>query len=484
MKIKHLGVYILCAVLLNACAGMKDIFPRAKTINANDLEVGKIVKEADLLGAWPSEDWWKVYGDPQLDALIQKGLAENPTVKIAIDRVMLSQSVVENRQAQTMPSVNADASLINERFTSLQFIPPPYAGNTEWNNKVTISLAYDLDFWGRQSSLWKGAIDESRANYLDAQKVKLELVTAIVQNYIQLSMAYAVGDVEEERAALIKEKASILRRELSAGLNTNMALSEVEADLPLVQAKIEKIDEYIAILKNQLAALTAQGSGGGERIIRPIITLSATFALPSQLPANLIARRPDVLACRWRVEAAGENIKSAKAEFYPNINLISFIGFQALGFSQLLSNSAAVSGVGPAFSLPLFDGGRRRSNLAMKTTQYDIAVDSYNAILIRAFQEISDQLVILKSNANQKEQTQNAFLLTQKSYALAEASYRAGLENYQRILRLKAVMLDDKERLVRLEAQKLEVYASLMSALGGGMASSNDSQLPVPRAND
>ena len=213
---------------------MKDIFTHAKAVDPNDLEVSKVIKEADISGFWPSEEWWKAYGDPQLDALIQRSFAESPTLKIAIDRLHLSQAFTENLHAQTMPSVNADASVINEKFTSLQFIPPPYAGNAEWNNKVTVSLAYDLDLWGQKSSLWKGAINESQASFLDAQKVKLELVKAIVQSYVQLSMAFAIRDVEEERISVIKQRVSILRRELSAGLSTHMVLNEVEAELPLV----------------------------------------------------------------------------------------------------------------------------------------------------------------------------------------------------------------------------------------------------------
>jgi len=479
MKIKSLVVFILCLMQLTGCAGMKDIFTHAKAVDPNDLEVSKVIKEADISGFWPSEEWWKAYGDPQLDALIQRSFAESPTLKIAIDRLHLSQAFTENLHAQTMPSVNADASVINEKFTSLQFIPPPYAGNAEWNNKVTISLAYDLDLWGQKSSLWKGAINESQASFLDAQKVKLELVKAIVQSYVQLSMAFAIRDVEEERISVIKQRVSILRRELSAGLSTHMVLNEVEAELPLANAKRDKIDEYIAVLKNQLAALTGQGSGAGEQIVRPSISLQTAVSLPSQLPANLVGRRPDIVAYRWRIEAAKENIKSAKADFYPNINLISFIGFQALGFSQLLSNSAAIGGVGPAFSLPIFDGGRRRSNLAAKTTQYDIAVDSYNVTLINAFQEISDQLVILKSNGSQKSQVQAALSLTQKSYGSAEIGYNAGLENYQYMLKLKSVMLDDQELLARLDAKRLEAYASLMSALGGGVLAPNDSQAAI-----
>jgi len=190
--------------------------------------------------------------------------------------------------------------------------------------------------------------------------------------------------------------------------------------------------------------------------------------LPDKLPANLIGRRPDVLAYRWRVEAAQQNIEGAKAAFYPNINLVAFIGFQALGFGQLISNAAAIAGAGPAISLPIFDGGRRRGNLTAKTASYDIAVDSYNETLIKALQDVSDQLAVLQSNAKQRKETEKAQATALKAHALAESSYKAGLSNYLHVLVTHETILRQKEIIAHLQAARLDTYAGLMRALGGG----------------
>ena len=462
---------MLTMVSIPACVSMKGIFTHSSKLDPAKLEQSKVVTQTELSTVWPNETWWKAYQDPQLDALIGKAIADSPTLQVAMDRVSLSGAYVDNTKAQKMPMVGADASLVRERFTTLQFIPPPDAGSTEWNNKITANLTYDLDLWGQKSSIWKGAIDESYASAADFQQVRLELVTALVQNYAQLSMAFALRDVEEERLHLLKERISIARRELSAGLSTEMAVSEIEVLLPLAEARIERVDEHIALLRNQLAALSGQGSGAGDRILRPTISLSAQIGIAENLPANLIGKRPDLVANRWHIEAAAQGIESAKADFYPNINLISFVGFQALGFGQLLSNAGAIAGVGPAISLPIFDGGRRRSNLSANVSKYDMAVDRYNEILVHALQEVTDQLVILQSNSKQKKQLEQSLASAQKSYALAKISYGAGLENYQHQLLLQEVVINDKEKLVQLEAQRMQAHAVLMKALGGGVTS-------------
>ncbi|MES2013157.1 MAG: efflux transporter outer membrane subunit [Pseudomonadota bacterium] len=467
---KHTLVNIAVAgslLLLSGCISMSGINPHAKTTDTNQLSVGKTITTAKTI-AWPKEDWWKAFNDTQLDALIAQTITDSPTLHVAQARVSLSQAFADSMHAETKPNVSADASAIRERFTELQFIPPPWAGNFDWNNKATLSLAYDLDLWGRQESIWHASIDETRAATVEVQQVKLELESAVVRSYVQLAMQFNLRDIAEERLAEIQQRVSITQRSRAAGLGTEMEVREAETPLPMARAHIESINAHISLLRNQLAALTGKGPGAGETITRPTMHLNSAIGLPEQLPANLIGRRPDVLAFRWRVEAAQYNIESAKAMFYPNINLIGFIGFQALGFGQLISNAASIAGVGPAFSLPIFDGGRRRGNLTAKTASYDIAVENYNGVLVRALQDVSDQLVMLQSNTKQRKEAEQALDSALKAHALAERSYIAGLSNYQHVLDTKSIVLHYEEIIAQLQATKLDGYANLMRALGGG----------------
>jgi NodT family efflux transporter outer membrane factor (OMF) lipoprotein len=303
----------------------------------------------------------------------------------------------------------------------------------------------------------------------------------VTRSYIQLTTEYHLRDLAAEYLAEINQRVAIKQRSMKAGLGTEMDVIEAETPLPLAKAKIEAIDEHIKLLRNQLAALSGQGPGAGDSITRPTMTLEASAGLPDTLQANLVGRRPDVLAHRLHVEAAQENIEGAKKAFYPNINLMGFIGFQALGFGQLLSSAAGIAGAGPAISLPIFDGGIRRGNLSAKTASYDIAVENYNSVFVKALQDVSDQLVIMQSNSKQIQEVDVALASAIKAHYLAEVSYNGGLSNYQHVLDTNSVVIHQQEIRSQLQAIRLDTYAGLMRALGGGTVDETTAKaMPLP----
>jgi NodT family efflux transporter outer membrane factor (OMF) lipoprotein len=447
---------------------MSGIKPQADLKDSKSLDAGTSIASAALT-EWPNQDWWTIYQDPQLDSLVAKSITDSPTLKVANSRVALSQAYADSMHAETLPDLSLGGSISRERFTAEQFIPPPWAGSVSWNNSVTAKANYDLDLWDKQKNIWNAALDEKQATAIEAQQVKLELESALVRTYIQLQLQYNLRDVAQEDFGQINQRIAIARRALEAGIGTQMELSETETPLPLARARIEAIDGHISLLKNQLAALTGQGPGFGDSITRPTLVLDAPIGLPDNLPANLIGRRPDVLANRFHVEAAAKNIQGAKAAFYPNINLLAFIGFQALSFSNLLTSAASIAVVGPAISLPFFDGGRRRSNLSGKTAIYDIAVENYNTVIVTALQDVSDQLVIMQATQQQLNEAKQALATADKSFQLSLKSYHAGLSNYQHVLELHQVLLQQKVTMIQLQATRLDAYAGLMRALGGGI---------------
>ena len=461
-----------CVMLLSGCVSMSGIEPQAKITQADTLATGKNISFAPRI-VRPTDEWWKAYRDAQLNDLIVKATVDSPTLRIAKARVALALAFADGMHAETLPNINADGAMTRERFTAMQFIPPPWGGNTDWNNRAAVSLGYDLDLWGRQESNWHAFVDETRTAAAEAQQVKLELQTAIVRSYIQLAMQFTLRDIAEQHQELIEQRVSIARRGLAAGIATEMEVSEAETSLPAAHAQIEAIDARIGLLRNQLAAFAGQGPGAGDAIARPVINLDAPVGLPDRLSANLIGRRPDVQALRWRVEAAQRRIEGAKAEFYPDINLLAFAGLQAIGFGQLISNAAAIAGVGPAISLPIFDGGRRRSHLSAQAASYDIAVENYNEALVRSLQDVSDQLVVLNANARQRGDAEQALHMAKKAHELARNSYLAGLSNYQHVLDNHAVVLRQQEAVAQLQAVRLDTYAGLMRALGGGFTDSS-----------
>jgi NodT family efflux transporter outer membrane factor (OMF) lipoprotein len=222
-------------------------------------------------------------------------------------------------------------------------------------------------------------------------------------------------------------------------------------------------------LRNQLSALAGKGPDYGEQIRRPILSLALPIGLPTAIPADLLGRRPDVVAQRWRVEAAGKGIKVAKAAFYPNIDLRAFVGWQSLGFDKFLSSESVIKGFGPAISLPIFEGGRLRSQLSVSTADYDIAVESYNNTLIHALENVANQIVTLRSLEKQRAETYQSNSLAGRSYDVAMYGFRSGLTDYLNVLNAQNQTLLESQRKAQVEARFLDAYAALMQAIGGGV---------------
>lgn len=456
------------AVLLNGCISAKGIVPASQPLAQDKLALGKTIEDAPAI-AWPTEHWWQAYQDAQLDKLVNKSLHDHPDLKKASARIALTTAMAEQAHAATLPNVGGKVSSSRERFTELSFIPKPWAGRFNWNNQATVDMSYNLDVWKQQKSAWLAALDETHVAEAEMQQVKIELTAAMVKSYIRLAAEYQWRDLAQEELDDLRHEMTIAKKALAAGLNTQLNLSRLEAKLPAAQNKLVQIDLHLTLLKNQMAALSGDGPGAGEGISRPTLHLSASIGLPDQLPANLIGRRPDIVAARWRVEASNKHIQSARAAFYPNINLLGYIGFQALAFSGLFSSAGLVGNLGPAMSLPIFDGGKRRANLSAETAMYDMAVEDYNATILKALEGISNQLSVLNTVATETGNTQQALEKSEQTHRLALKNYRAGLSNLVESLQTNALVLQQKSILVEQEAVRQEAYATLMLALGGGV---------------
>jgi NodT family efflux transporter outer membrane factor (OMF) lipoprotein len=468
--LKKMVMLAFVAVLLIGCARFPiGVDPQARKLSPNNLDAGSAVRSAaEPRSPWPATVWWKVFKDPQLESLVEKATLGNPTLRIANSRISRSRFLAEGARAYLFPSVNASAVLTYERFTENQFFPHPYAGEEYWNNIAVFDLIYNLDLWGKNRNALEAALDGIRVSDAEARFVKLNLEAAVVRTYVQLSLRFVEQDIVRTTLQQRQEILDITQKRLAAGLATEFERSQAETPVPAARSELERVTEEIDLLRNQLSTLTGNGPGFGERITRPAFSLNLPIAVPSNLPAELVGRRPDVVAQRWRVEAAGKNIKVAKAAFYPNINLAAFVGWSSIGFSKFLNEGSLIYGVGPAITLPIFEGGRLRSQLGAVTADYDTAVESYNLTLIRALQDVSDALVTLRSLENQFGEADRANILAERAYKIAMRGYRAGLTDYLNVLNAQNQTLIEALRIAQIRARQLDAHAKLMQALGGG----------------
>ncbi len=446
---------------------MRGLAPHAVPGDAGNLAASRSVRDVPAAD-WPGKDWWRRFNDPQLDALIDEAIAANPSLKIAEARLRKARAQVEGTRSALQPKVDGSLTMMQERYSENFIYPPPFAGTWNVQNQATLDFSYELDFWGKNRSALEAALGTAKAAEADAFAARLMVSVAIAHSYVGLQRAFARRDIAEALQRQRERIHQLTTRRFAAGLDSRVELKQAETAIPAIREQISAINEAIDLGRNQIAALLGQGPDRGLAIARPRISPGQALTLPSRLPAELVGRRPDVVAQRWRVEAAAKDIDVAKAQFYPDINLTAFLGLQSIGLSEFMKTTSAIAGVGPALSLPVFDGGRRRGNLAGKDADYDIAVEQYNGTLVDALREVVDQLSSFRAVSEQSGQQRRVLERTRESLDLSRLRYREGLINYLQVLAAEAQLLDQQSRAADLDARELDLSISLIRALGGG----------------
>jgi len=456
------------ALLLAACASSGGLEPGSAQLDPASLQAGKSIAGAPVSSAqWPAADWWKRFGDPQLDALVAEALAGNPSMGAARARLDRAGAFALASGAPLTPRVGAGADLNRQRYSATGIFPPPIGGSYYTQTQLALQFSYEIDFWGKNRAAYDAALGQARAAEVDAFAARLMLSAAVAHAYAQLGHAFDQMDVAQATLAQRQAIYDLTRQRLAAGLDTKVELKQAEASIPAARQRIAQLEEDITLARNQLAALAGKGPDRGLAIGRPLAQ-GRPVALPSILPADLIGRRPDVVAQRWRVESARRDVDSAKAQFYPNLNLTALVGVQTVSYGKLLSPDSRIPQADAALLLPIFDGGRLRGNLGARDADYDLAVEQYNQTVLDAVREVVDRLASLRSVDTQSAEAVAGLGAAEEAYGVAVARYRAGLGNYLQVLAAETQVLDQKNIKADLRYRELDLSIDLIRALGGG----------------
>jgi NodT family efflux transporter outer membrane factor (OMF) lipoprotein len=463
---------VACIGFTVGCVDTGGVHPQSRLLAASALDLGNATRAAMKDAPWPDVRWWQRWRDPQLDRLITQALDNQPSLRMAQARVALAEAQARIDGASLWPQLDAQGDFSKQRF-ALYDTPTPPGGYTVWNNGVNVALSYDLDAWGKNHDILHGALDEVRASAAEKQGVQLALETAIVRAYVQLSLQYALRDDDEAIAAQAKATRDIVASRLRAGIGSELDLSEAEAQWSIATNQVESASQGIQLIDHQLAALVGEGPGSGEAISRPQLAMDVPVVLPATLPADLVGHRPDVVALRWRVESANTTIAAARANFYPDIDLMASASLAAAvpfgGFFAFLNKESAGHVLGAAIDLPLFDAGRRQGIYRASVADYDAAVEAYNTAVITAMQQVADQVVSLQSLQVQQRNAEHAASEADNAYRLATRGYRSGITEYLQVLVDQTTALHQHQQVETIRASRLEAWALLMQALGGGL---------------
>lgn len=450
-------------LILTGCATPGDAPPPVASLGASaaGLPSGVIAWEA------PSPIDALSLGDARLAELLRQALAEHPSQTAARARVQRAQALAGLRQASDGPQVGLSVDLARQRYTENGLVPAPVAGSV-WNSgTLQIGASWSPDFFGEHAAALAAAVGQARAAQADQAATALVLGEQVASTYVQVARLLAQREVVDQQHKQREDVLALLRQRVQAGVEDRLALSPAEMAVHDVRMQRAALDDALALTRHQLAVLCGQAPQTLDDLAPSLQTLRLP-ALPTQLAADLLGRRPDVVAARWRAEAATQEVTVARAQFYPNVNLGAFVGLNALGLDRVFESGSRQIGITPALRLPLLDGGRLRAQLGARQADRNDSVAQYNAKVLDAVREAADGLSHLHGVAAQQTAQRQAQQSADEGWALAQQRHRAGLGNRLAELNAQTSVLTQRQQALQLQATHLSAGLGLIRALGGG----------------
>lgn len=418
---------------------------------------------------WPSERWWQTYGDQQLDTLVDEALRNSPDMAAASARLQRAAAFSKISYAALMPQLSANASVMEQKL-SYNYLTPRAMTPDGWQDYglAMLNLNWEIDFWGKNRAGLAAATSQREASRAELAQVRLNLAAAIATNYAELARLFASRDMVVRSVEIRSKTVALFSERFSNGMETKGSLSGAKASLAGAQGELMMIDEQIGLQCNRLAALLGAGPDRALSIKRPAINLKNNFGLPAELATNLLGRRPDIIAARLQAETQLSRVDQKKAEFYPNVNLVAFLGVQSLGLNMLSKSGSDIGGIGPAISLPIFTAGRLQGELRGTAATYNEAVANYNSTVTHALEDVANAGLSKRALATQISKSEEAVEAASEAHRVARNRYDGGLANYLEVLYAEDLLLNSQRILTNLQSRNFTLDVALQRALGGG----------------
>jgi NodT family efflux transporter outer membrane factor (OMF) lipoprotein len=460
--------------LASGCAQIPRLDPPPAIRKIDDL--GSSNSFAAPVAAWPGDQWWRAYGDPQLDVLIEEALHNAPDLDLARARLRAATAQVQGTGATRRPEVTASAE-IAEAKQSYDFLVPRQALPQGWNGygAATLNMSYELDFWGKNRAALAAAVSEQRAAEVEVAQTRLILSTSVASAYAGLLHLYTLRDNAADTLGLRMQTVALFRQRHQFGLETLLSVRQVEARQAAAKGDLLVIDERIGLQRNAIAALLGAGPDRGLEITRPKVAWAGSQGLPSNLSLDLLGRRPDIVAARLRTEAAAHRIDQRKAGFYPSVNLLAFAGFQSVGIDNLFKSTSQSGAAGGAISLPIFNTDRLQGQFKGARAEYDAAVATYNGTLSTALREVADAATSRMSLDQELAAARAAVAAAAEAHQLVSSRYEGALATYLDVLSAEDSLISARRSEAELETRALILDVSLVRALGGGFTPDSSS---------
>ncbi|MCX2901504.1 efflux transporter outer membrane subunit [Pseudomonas mandelii] len=466
----------LCALLvmgLSACTVGPD-FQKPQSQQIADWAQPTKAAASQAVAENMDERWWQVFNDPKLSALTQRALTDNLDLKLASSRLQQSRAARQVITADRYPNSAATGSYARKR-NSGKGLNDPSGNNGDsafnlWDGGF--SASWELDFWGRVRRETEAADATLEVAENDRRGVLLSVLAETARDYIQLRGVQGTRAVTEQNLEVARHSLKLSQLRLADGVATDLDVAEAAAQVAAIESRLPALEQRQSQLINALSLLM------GEPPHALSAQLSADAPVPQSpsqiaigLPSQLAERRPDIRQAEARLHAATANIGVAKGDFYPRITLSGNIGSQAMQLSDFGSWGSRAFGIGPQFSLPLFDGGRLRGVLNLREAQQQEAAVAYQQTVLRAWHEIDDQLSAYNTSQRRRDSLAEAVRQNQIALTTAQRQYVEGVVDFVNVLTVQGELLATQEQWVESSTGVSLAMVGLYKALGGGWES-------------
>jgi multidrug efflux system outer membrane protein len=456
-----------CALLL-AMAGCAGIPAEHNVLPQQDMARAQLAANIKLAReGWPQAQWWTRYGDPQLNRLIAQALKDGPTLQAAAARIGSARAALQRDTSEKGLNTSLNATTGRTLYSADGFYPPPIGGSYYNETTVTVNAQYDFDWWGKHRAMIGAALGEVNARQAEYAQAEQTLAAAVAKNYFTLQGAWArlsnLRSMEATQRNLVSDKV----KRIAQGIAGVDAERSAIAELGNLGLQAAQLDTQIAREREALRALLGADAQALTDLV-PHPLPETPSALPAGIGIELLARRPDLQAARWRVEASLERIEAAEAAFYPDINLSGFFGTDTISLDQLFTYGSRTLSIGPALSLPLFDSGRLKAGLGAARTQRNEMIADYNQSVFNAVRDVALEAVSLQGLQKQVAEQEVTATATTAILHSTQARFKQGLSDNSTLLASELAVGKQQDASLQLKNQQLMADVALIKALGGG----------------
>jgi multidrug efflux system outer membrane protein len=425
------------------------------------------VTPASTIAAWPSAEWWRGFGSPQLNDLIAQAQQANDDIGAAVARVRQADAQAQIAGAPLLPAIGVSADATRQRQQPSGSAAPGAQPASYNQFGVQASASYQLDFWGKNRAVSNAARFTATATRYDHATVELTVMTSVATTYFQAMELHDRLNVAEQDLSTAQTILKDLTFEETVGTANALDVAQQATTVAVINASIPPLRQQLRQAVDALAILVGKMPQDLEAPGGTLGDLSEPVVGPG-LPSELLARRPDVAAAEAQLMSANANIQAARAAFFPSIDLTADGGFVSTALSGLISPANRVFSLSGAVAQDIFQGGALIGGYRLNKARYAELLSDYHKSVISAFGNVEDALVATQQTAEQYRRQQDAVAKARRAYEITEIQLHAGTVNVLTVLNTQSALFSAEDALVQVRFAHLQALVQLFNALGGG----------------